>query len=101
MLVLAPTRELAIQTKEVVDNFDLFKVVCLYGGESRYQQVQYCKRYRPPIVVGTPGRINDLIDSSIIDVDQVKYLGKCRVNDAARHLFLIGFALFLIAAFFS
>ena len=79
MLVLAPTRELAIQTKEVVDNFDLFKVVCLYGGESRYQQVQYCKRYRPPIVVGTPGRINDLIDSSIIDVDQVKYLGKCRV----------------------
>lgn len=76
MMVLAPTRELALQTKEVVENIGLFKSACLYGGSSRYEQVQYVKRNRPPIVVGTPGRMNDLIEGSVIEVDQVDYFGK-------------------------
>ena len=76
ILILAPTRELALQTKEVFDQFALFTAACIYGGQSRYEQVQFCRKQRPEIVVGTPGRINDLLDSSIIEVDEVLYLGK-------------------------
>lgn len=77
VMVLAPTRELALQTKEVVDNFGLYKTICLYGGTSRIEQINYVRRNRPPIIVGTPGRVNDLMESSVFEVDQVKYLGKC------------------------
>lgn len=76
ILILAPTRELALQTKEVVDNFDLYKAVCCYGGSSRFEQVNFIKRSRPPIIVGTPGRINDMMESISIDTDLIKYLGK-------------------------
>lgn len=77
VMVLAPTRELALQTKEVVDNFALYKAVCCYGGSSRYEQVNFIKRFRPPIIIGTPGRINDLMESNVFETDLVKYLGKC------------------------
>lgn len=77
-MILAPTRELALQTKEVVDNFGLYKAVCCYGGSSRFEQVNYIKRFRPPIIVGTPGRINDMLDSVVFETDLIKYLGKCQ-----------------------
>lgn len=77
VMILAPTRELALQTKEVVDNLDLYKAVCCYGGSSRFDQVNFIKRNRPPIIVGTPGRISDLMESNVFETDLIKYLGKC------------------------
>lgn len=100
IMVLAPTRELALQTKEVVDNFGLYKAVCCYGGSSRFEQVNFIKRFRPPIIVGTPGRINDLMESNVFETDLVKYLGKC-LGDCFS-LFLLAFYLFsVIFCFYS
>lgn len=87
VLILSPTRELALQTKEVIDNFKLFPVACCYGGAPRYDQIKFIKSRRPPFIVGTPGRINDFIDSNIICVSQVKYL----VLDEADRMFDMGF----------
>ncbi|CAD6887810.1 unnamed protein product [Tilletia controversa] len=85
MLVVAPTRELAIQTHE---NLELLAKplgigsICLYGGVSKHEQVAALRSSQPPIriVVGTPGRVLDLArgsssgGDSALDLSQVQYL---------------------------
>ncbi|KAE8215950.1 hypothetical protein CF327_g852 [Tilletia walkeri] len=84
MLVVAPTRELAIQTHE---NLNLLAKplgigsICLYGGVSKHEQVAALRSSQPPIriVVGTPGRVLDLARGSnggdaSLDLSQVQYL---------------------------
>lgn len=74
VLVLLPTRELALQIDDEVKKFKI-NCVCLYGGDFKRQQIHLLKSC-PDIVVGTPGRINDMIRDCFIDCHQVKYLGK-------------------------
>ena len=61
-LVLAPTRELAIQIQDELRDLCAFKegvrVVCLYGGQPIEKQITQLKK-SPQIVVATPGRLMD------------------------------------------
>lgn len=62
VLIVVPTRELAIQIQEeakiFAKNMNIFSVVCI-GGVGIHQQVQALRR-NPSIVIGTPGRLKDL-----------------------------------------
>ena len=62
MLVLAPTRELAIQVAEAIESFAAnirgLRVATLYGGQSYGPQFQQLER-GAQVVVGTPGRLMD------------------------------------------
>ncbi|KAF9406630.1 hypothetical protein BGZ94_003021 [Podila epigama] len=66
VMIVSPTRELAQQIAEearkLVSPYR-FNVHCLVGGESKGQQIRHLNNKRVDIVVGTPGRLNDLIES--------------------------------------
>lgn len=62
-LIVTPTRELALQAKSVVEKLNVsITPACLIGGASAHLQEQQLKR-DPRIVIGTPGRLLDFIDS--------------------------------------
>lgn len=72
VLIIAPTRELAVQIQDEFKLFSLklgiFSTLCI-GGASLNNQV--CKlRSRPNFVIGTPGRIKDLIGRRILNLSQ-------------------------------
>jgi len=88
-LVIAPTRELAIQVKEDIFNIGRFKrlkVAAIYGGNSFYNQEKELKQ-KTHVVVGTPGRIIDHIESGTFDTSNIKYL----VLDEADEMLNMGF----------
>ncbi len=63
-LILTPTRELAMQVSQAIESFNLhsgLRVTSVYGGAPIGQQLYRLKR-GSQIVVGTPGRVIDLID---------------------------------------
>jgi ATP-dependent RNA helicase DeaD len=88
-LVLAPTRELAVQ---VADNIQLFakykklRVLPVYGGEPIHRQIRALAN-GVHIVVGTPGRIIDLIKRRILNLSSVNTL----VLDEADRMLDMGF----------
>lgn len=76
LLVLAPTRELAVQIMEETRKFGRtvgFTSVCCYGGSSKYPQIAQLER-GVDCIIATPGRINDLIEMRKADLSGVKYL---------------------------
>jgi ATP-dependent RNA helicase RhlE len=88
-LVLAPTRELALQ---VSSQFKIFgknlglKVVTLYGGTGMDQQLRALKG-KIDIIVATPGRLNDYLERKAVDLSKVEML----VLDEADRLLDLGF----------
>ncbi|MBP1327404.1 ATP-dependent RNA helicase DeaD [Leucobacter exalbidus] len=90
-LVLAPTRELALQVCEAFESYatHLPKVNLLpvYGGQAYGQQLSALRR-GVDIVVGTPGRIMDHLKRGSLDLTQIKYL----VLDEADEMLKMGFA---------
>lgn len=87
MLVLAPTRELAKQVeKEIKESAPYLSTVCVYGGVS-YNLQQNAISRGVDVVVGTPGRIIDLINSSSLKLGEVQYL----VLDEADQMLAVGF----------
>jgi len=63
-VVLAPTRELAVQIHLEAERFGTpagVKVACVYGGTPKGPQIGVLSRGRPAVVVATPGRINDIL----------------------------------------
>lgn len=68
VLIIAPTRELAIQIEEEFRQFSwgmrIFSVVCT-GGSPIFKQINNLKR-NPSFVIGTPGRLKDLSDRGLI-----------------------------------
>ena len=74
-LVLAPTRELAIQIRDELRDLCAFKegvrTVCLYGGQPIDKQITQLKK-RPQIVVATPGRLMDHVKRRTVRLDQVE-----------------------------
>lgn len=74
-LVLAPTRELAIQIQDELRDLCAFKegvrVVCLYGGQPIEKQITQLKK-SPQIVVATPGRLMDHMKRHTVRLDQVQ-----------------------------
>jgi len=89
-LVLAPTRELAIQVAEAFQSYAAhlpgFTVLPIYGGQSYYPQLQALKR-GVQVVVGTPGRIIDHLDRGSLDLSQLR----CLVLDEADEMLRMGF----------
>nr|WP_136250505.1 DEAD/DEAH box helicase [Ningiella ruwaisensis] len=90
LLVLAPTRELAIQVAEAFQVYASFsqkiKVLPVYGGQSYDNQIRQLKR-GVQVVVGTPGRIIDHIKRKTLKLDQLKFL----VLDEADEMLRMGF----------
>jgi len=89
VLVLAPTRELAIQIDaeiRLLAKFTSIETVTIFGGVPAGSQIRTLKR-RPQIVVGCPGRVLDLVQQRRLDLSQVETL----VLDEADHMFDMGF----------
>ncbi|CAJ1379607.1 unnamed protein product [Effrenium voratum] len=93
-LVLAPTRELAVQIETEAKRFGEtagMRAACLYGGAPKGPQLAEL-RQRPQLLVATPGRLNDLLEpppglSVAVDVKSVRYL----VLDEADRMLDMGF----------
>jgi len=89
-LILSPTRELAMQITNDLASFSRYKkgfeVISVYGGASIENQIQKLKR-GGQIVVGTPGRIKDLISRKALKVDNIRWL----VLDEADEMLQMGF----------
>lgn len=88
-LVLCPTRELAQQVANNLRSFGEFKkikVTTVVGGESYDRQIKSIKA-NPEILVSTPGRLVDLMEQDIVNLDGVKYL----VLDEADEMLSFGF----------
>merc|ERR1719339_904594 len=76
MLIIAPTRELAMQSQEVLEAAGKecgIASVCVYGGVSKWGQKQALSQ-GVEVVVATPGRLIDLMQEGIISLAQVSYL---------------------------
>ncbi|WP_372870345.1 DEAD/DEAH box helicase [Shewanella sp.] len=90
ILVLAPTRELAVQVAEAFTSYAKhmkgFHVLPIYGGQSMYQQLQALRR-GPQVVVGTPGRVMDHMRRGTLKLDTLKAL----VLDEADEMLKMGF----------
>lgn len=73
-LILAPTRELALQIESTFKSLKSeFLVTCCYGGHSIKTEVQNLKA-NPQVVIGTPGRIDDHIKRGNLILTDVQYL---------------------------
>ena len=111
VFILAPTRELCLQIMEQVtkytggnsaapvtrkfnykDKFDrsppippknpnAINALACYGGSDRYSQISQLRRNNIQIVVGTPGRCNDLLEAGVLNLKNVRY---CVLDEADR-----------------
>ncbi|WP_143421520.1 DEAD/DEAH family ATP-dependent RNA helicase, partial [Gilliamella apicola] len=90
LLVLAPTRELAIQVADACAEYSKYmkgiKVLALYGGQ-RYDVQLRALKQGPQIVVGTPGRLLDHLNRKTLDLSNLKGL----VLDEADEMLRMGF----------
>jgi ATP-dependent RNA helicase DeaD len=89
-LILCPTRELAIQVTEEIRKLykylENLKVVPVYGGQSYDIQIRALKK-RPQIIVGTPGRIIDLMKRSLLKFENINMV----ILDEADEMLKMGF----------
>ncbi|MDO4613952.1 MAG: DEAD/DEAH box helicase [Actinomycetaceae bacterium] len=90
-LILAPTRELAQQSARALTSFapsdSAITAVCVYGGSAYGPQIGALRK-GANIVVGTPGRIIDLLERGELDLSGVSYF----VLDEADEMLRMGFA---------
>ncbi len=88
-LVLTPTRELAAQVASdfrELGRFTPFKIAVAYGGTQMRQQAMELKQH-PAIVVGTPGRVMDLMKRKMLHLDKIRFA----VLDEVDRMLDIGF----------
>lgn len=90
VLIVVPTRELAVQVAMVVDQFANYlktriKTLAVYGGVSINPQMQAMNQVQ--ILVATPGRLLDLVDSNAVQLSKVSML----VLDEADKMLNLGF----------
>ena len=89
-LILAPTRELAIQICDELKDLAAFKPgirsLCVYGGQPMNTQMMGLKRH-PQIIVATPGRLKDHLNRGTIRIDSVQ----TAVLDEADRMLDMGF----------
>eukprot|EP00124_Ichthyophonus_hoferi_P005754 Ihof_evm2s937 gene=Ihof_evmTU2s937 len=89
VLVLAPTRELAVQIEEVYKSMAAtcgIRSTCIYGGVSKYTQISELKQ-GVHVIVATPGRLLAHIEEGALDLSSVGYL----VLDEADRMLDMGF----------
>ena len=88
-LVLAPTRELALQVAEALQEYaknQQVAVLAVFGGQS-YQQQLRALRQGVDVIVGTPGRLLDLVNQGSLDLSTVRMV----VLDEADEMLSMGF----------
>ena len=89
-VILAPTRELAMQITTEMREISQFKtgirLVCLYGGQPIGKQIDTLKK-KPQIVIATPGRLSDHLKRRTVKLDQVQTV----VLDEADRMLDMGF----------
>ena len=88
-IILTPTRELAIQVATELESFKgkkQIKTLPVYGGQPIFQQIKDLRK-GVDIVVGTPGRVMDLIKRGILDLKYLEYF----VLDEADEMLKMGF----------
>jgi ATP-dependent RNA helicase DeaD len=88
-LILAPTRELAIQISQDLKELGQFtpiQVAPIYGGQAIHTQASKLQR-EPEIIVGTPGRVMDMIERGLLHLNNVKFA----VLDEVDRMLDIGF----------
>lgn len=86
---MAPTRELAIQIEEQCKKFAAVckvKSIAIYGGVPRYGQQSAIER-GVEILIATPGRLIDFMQSGVVKMNRVTYL----VLDEADRMLDMGF----------
>ena len=90
LLVLCPTRELCLQIAKDIKNYTKYlpniKTTAVYGGSSIMDQIRSLKE-KPQIIVGTPGRVIDLIGRKALDFSEIHWL----VLDEADEMLSMGF----------
>lgn len=90
LLVLCPTRELCLQITKDIKNYSKYlpniKTTAVYGGSSIMDQIRSL-REKPQIIVGTPGRVIDLINRKALDFSEIHWL----VLDEADEMLSMGF----------
>ncbi|XP_062981871.1 probable ATP-dependent RNA helicase DDX43 [Elgaria multicarinata webbii] len=88
MLVLTPTRELALQVEAECSKYSYkgIKSICIYGGGDRKGQISMVTK-GVDIVIATPGRLNDLQMNNFINLRSITYL----VLDEADRMLDMGF----------
>ncbi|MFM7581172.1 MAG: DEAD/DEAH box helicase, partial [Caldilinea sp.] len=75
-LVLTPTRELAIQVAKAIHDFGSalsVRVLPVYGGEPYGRQISRLQK-GVDVVVGTPGRLLDLLKREVLDLTQLRFV---------------------------
>ncbi|UNY97695.1 DEAD/DEAH box helicase [Zhouia spongiae] len=89
-LILSPTRELCLQIASELKNYSKYikdlNVVAIYGGASITDQAKKVKR-GAQIIVATPGRMQDMINRSLVDISKIEYC----VLDEADEMLNMGF----------
>lgn len=88
-IILAPTRELAIQVTEELSSFaeeQKTRIIAVYGGQPIERQISRLQR-GVDIVVGTPGRVLDHLERKTLDISKVAYI----VLDEADEMLNMGF----------
>ncbi len=89
-LILCPTRELSIQVSneinKLISNNKKIKTATIYGGESYEKQFKEL-RLNPQIVIGTPGRIIDMMEKKKLSFANIK----CLILDEADEMLKMGF----------
>lgn len=90
LLVLCPTRELCLQITKDIINYSKYlkniKTTAVYGGSSITDQIRSL-RDKPQIIVGTPGRVIDLINRKALDFSEIQWL----ILDEADEMLSMGF----------
>jgi superfamily II DNA/RNA helicase len=88
-IILVPTRELCVQVDAEIQRLGQFtpiRSVAVYGGQKIAAQMKYLK-HNPEIIIGTPGRVIDLLDRGIIRFDNIRFV----VLDEVDRMLDIGF----------
>jgi superfamily II DNA/RNA helicase len=88
LLILTPTRELALQVKQVISSLTQEIVpACIIGGANIARQIKQIKN-DPRIIIGTPGRLQDLMRRRCYSLHACKYF----ILDEADEMLSMGFA---------
>jgi len=89
-LILCPTRELCLQITRDLDKFSAyipgFKTIPVYGGADITKQIRELKA-GGQIVVGTPGRVHDLIRRKLLNISAIRWM----ILDEADEMLTMGF----------
>jgi superfamily II DNA/RNA helicase len=90
VLILSPTRELTEQTYLVYKDLSKYLKLSVHmsiGGTNRYHEITKLKKDIPHVVIGTPGRVFDMIRTGVLILDNLK----CLILDEADEMLNFGF----------